>query len=213
MKNETYFERIKELTEEKRKDLLLNANCEPTINSHKKNWEKWLLEAFEASNNLDFLSAARKFRKIAADMQLLEQNISNKGNFTPKNKLNDLTGKQWIRHTKSWLIVDGTSKEISKEIQNHPASYPPSLAEHFISFFTKKGDWVLDAFAGTFTTSLAAKQLGRKSIGIEMDKDYVKFGEKRMKGNGANGIGVFPCVLSPCEARAFLEKFTLIFLI
>lgn len=48
---------------------------------------------------------------------------------------------------------------------------------------SNKGDIVLDAYAGTFTTSLAAKVMGRKSIGIELDPDYVKLGERRLKND------------------------------
>jgi len=43
------------------------------------------------------------------------------------------------------------------------------------------GDTVLDPFSGTFTTSFVAKQLGRKSIGIELQEDYVKIGLRRLR--------------------------------
>jgi len=41
-------------------------------------------------------------------------------------------------------------------------------------------------YAGTFTTSLAVKQLGRKSIGIEIDQEYVKLGFKRLRDKDGN---------------------------
>ena len=77
-------------------------------------------------------------------------------------------------------------KNVSKDRANdkkikHPCQLPLSLLKVFIKASSKKGDFVLDAYAGTFTTSLAAKQLGRKSIGIEIDPDYVKLGLKRLK--------------------------------
>lgn len=63
----------------------------------------------------------------------------------------------------------------------HPCQLPLSLLKVFIKASSNKNDIVLDAYAGTFTTSLAAKQLGRTSIGIEIDPDYVKLGVKRLK--------------------------------
>ena len=46
---------------------------------------------------------------------------------------------------------------------------------------TDEGDVVLDPFIGTGTTAVAAKRLGRKYIGIELDSDYVKIAEKNIK--------------------------------
>jgi len=65
----------------------------------------------------------------------------------------------------------------------HPCQLPLSLLKVFIKASSNKNDIVLDAYAGTFTTSLAAKQLGRNSIGIEIDPDYVKLGIKRLKND------------------------------
>jgi site-specific DNA-methyltransferase (adenine-specific) len=46
---------------------------------------------------------------------------------------------------------------------------------------TDEGDIVLDPFVGTGTTAVAAKRLGRKYIGIELDPDYIKISEKNLK--------------------------------
>ena len=46
---------------------------------------------------------------------------------------------------------------------------------------TDEGDTILDPFLGTGTTAVAAKQLGRNYIGIEIDTDYVKIAEKNIK--------------------------------
>jgi DNA modification methylase len=46
------------------------------------------------------------------------------------------------------------------------------LPEWFIKLFTKEGDWVLDPFVGSGTTTRVANRLKRNSIGIDISKDY-----------------------------------------
>ena len=67
------------------------------------------------------------------------------------------------------------------EYENHPTQKPIALLERIIKASTNVGDTVLDPFSGTFTTSFVAKQLNRKSIGIEMQEDYVKIGLRRLQ--------------------------------
>ena len=54
----------------------------------------------------------------------------------------------------------------------HPAAFPLALPDWFIRLFTDSGDWVLDPFAGSGTTLVAAKKLERNSIGIDISKEY-----------------------------------------
>jgi site-specific DNA-methyltransferase (adenine-specific) len=67
------------------------------------------------------------------------------------------------------------------EYENHPTQKPITLLERIIKASSNIGDTVLDPFSGTFTTSFVAKQLGRKSIGIELQEDYVKIGLRRLQ--------------------------------
>ena len=67
------------------------------------------------------------------------------------------------------------------EYENHPTQKPVTLLERIIKASSNVGDTVLDPFSGTFTTSFVAKQLGRKSIGIELQEDYVKIGLRRLR--------------------------------
>ncbi|WP_056928685.1 adenine-specific DNA-methyltransferase [Candidatus Symbiothrix dinenymphae] len=66
------------------------------------------------------------------------------------------------------------------EYENHPTQKPIALLERIIKASSNIGDTVLDPFSGTFTTSFVAKQLGRKSIGIELQEEYVKIGLRRL---------------------------------
>ncbi len=67
------------------------------------------------------------------------------------------------------------------EYENHPTQKPISLLERIIKASSNIGDIVLDPFSGTFTTSYVAKILGRKSIGIELQEEYIKIGLRRLE--------------------------------
>lgn len=67
------------------------------------------------------------------------------------------------------------------EYEDHPTQKPTALLERIIKASSNEGDVVLDLFSGTFTTSFVAKQLHRKSIGIELQEKYVKIGLKRLQ--------------------------------
>ncbi|BAZ80824.1 DNA-methyltransferase [Sphaerospermopsis kisseleviana NIES-73] len=67
-----------------------------------------------------------------------------------------------------------------KEYENHPSQKPESLIERMMLASSNEGDLILDPFAGTFTTAAVAKRLGRKSISIELQAEYVKIGLRRV---------------------------------
>lgn len=66
------------------------------------------------------------------------------------------------------------------EYEEHPSQKPESLLERIILASSNPGDMVMDPFSGTFTTSAISKKLGRCSIGIELQRDYIKTGLRRL---------------------------------
>ena len=62
----------------------------------------------------------------------------------------------------------------------HPTQKPEVLMSYFIQVLSNPDDIVLDPFMGSGTTGVAAKRLGRKFIGIEIDKEYFKIAEARI---------------------------------
>ena len=64
--------------------------------------------------------------------------------------------------------------------RGHSAAFPVELPAWFIKLFTQAGDLVLDPFLGSGTTAIAAKQLDRRSIGIEMSPVYFQVAEQRL---------------------------------
>ncbi len=79
--------------------------------------------------------------------------------------ISDMNHKEWFQQI--WTGVTGAST------RQHPAPYPVELATRLIRMFSFVGDTVLDPFLGTGTTTLAAAQCGRNSIGTEVDSDYL----------------------------------------
>src|SRR6266581_6852760 len=94
------------------------------------------------------------------------------------NRLNELSGKDWIKFTKSWFILSPPRRDRTKIV--HPAGFPETLVRGFIEFFTKPGMWVLDPFLGTGSTLLAAKASGRNAVGVEINPRYVSIAKKRL---------------------------------
>jgi DNA modification methylase len=71
-------------------------------------------------------------------------------------------------------------KNVNKEKTKHPCQLPKELVKIFIKASSKPRQIVLDPFAGSFTVCAAAKELGRNSIGIEINPTYIRIGKKRL---------------------------------
>ena len=59
------------------------------------------------------------------------------------------------------------------EVTSHPARFPVKLPIFFIKFLTEPGDLVLDIFAGSNTTGLAAEAMGRRWLAFEKEHQYL----------------------------------------
>jgi DNA modification methylase len=64
--------------------------------------------------------------------------------------------------------------------RGHSAAFPVDLPTWFIKLFTDSGDMVLDPFIGSGTTAVAAKQMGRKYVGIDIDEEYCHIARERL---------------------------------
>jgi DNA modification methylase len=73
-----------------------------------------------------------------------------------------------------WIVGPKPLKEA------HFATFPPAIPEKCIKAGSREGDVVLDPFVGAGTSCMVASQLGRKSIGIEINKSYIDIGLKRL---------------------------------
>jgi DNA modification methylase len=87
---------------------------------------------------------------------------------------------KWFRPV--WTDLTGAST------RNHPAPYPEELAYRLIRMFSFTGDTVLDPFAGTATTSVAALKADRNSVCNEIDPDYFEQAARRVKHAASQGM-------------------------
>ena len=88
-----------------------------------------------------------------------------------ENKLSEL------RVPSSWQKFNTAT---GKEKVKHPTQKPVALMEYLIRTYTNPGETVLDFCMGSGTTGVAAKNLGRNFIGIEMDAEYFKIAKERI---------------------------------
>ena len=67
-----------------------------------------------------------------------------------------------------------------KQLGKHPTQKPLALLKRILLASTEPDDLVLDPFVGSGTTLLAAMELGRKAVGIDLEKEYVDLAIKRL---------------------------------
>ena len=74
-----------------------------------------------------------------------------------------------------------------KDLYKHPTIKPLELVKRHILHTTQPNDIVLDCFCGSGTTCVAAKETGRRFIGMEINPKYYKIAVDRLNGINANG--------------------------
>lgn len=105
--------------------------------------------------------------------------MGERGVYDRRNKLNELTGKEWLYFTNSvWITgFSPTAKEnIGLKFRKiHPSPKPPVLIKEIISFFTKSNAFILDPFMGVGGTALGCALAGgnRRAYGIELNDKYI----------------------------------------
>ncbi len=92
-------------------------------------------------------------------------------------KLSALTKEEWNAYFQGHWNFGGARQD------NHLAMFPEELPKRLIKMFSFVGDTVLDPFLGSGTTSLAAKNLGRNSMGYEINSDFIPIIKEKLSLN------------------------------
>jgi DNA modification methylase len=129
-------------------------------------------------------------------MEILTWNKLNPTPFTNNNWLPDIEYCLYFRgagvllndgyEIKSKWFTSAINKN-DKDLFEHPTIKPIELVKRHLLHATRPNDIVLDCFSGSGTTCVAAKELGRQFIGIEIDEKYHKISVDRLNGICANG--------------------------
>lgn len=105
----------------------------------------------------------------------------NPGYFLPTYEVIYLIAKKKFRLASKANAV-GDVWEFSQDMKNkHPAPFPIELIDRIVRSTT--ADIILDPFMGSGTTALAAKNSGRKFIGIDISPEYVKMAKERLSNH------------------------------
>ena len=105
--------------------------------------------------------------KMDYEFILLFKKLGNSPKPTPQQKAaSEMTKEEWSLYFSSHWNFNGVKQ------MGHIAMFPEELPKRLIKMFSFAGETVFDPFAGSGTTSLAAKHLGRNSIGYEINKEF-----------------------------------------
>jgi hypothetical protein len=97
-----------------------------------------------------------------------------------RNRLNDLPPTEWLKFQKSWFVHNPPARR--EDVLLHPAKFPETMIQEFVTFFTKRGETVLDPMVGTGSTLVACLASGRRGIGVELQQKYADIAQRRVGG-------------------------------
>jgi site-specific DNA-methyltransferase (adenine-specific) len=148
-------------------------------NRFRDNWER--LIQFNKSKNFNMYQEAVMV-PVGDWAKTRLSKLSNTDKTRDESKVGSGFGKKvsnWIGRD---MVYPTNVIHIATECANrdHSAAFPIELPEWFIKLFTQPGDLVLDPFIGSGTTAVAAFQLGRNYLGIEINPKYIELTNGRL---------------------------------
>lgn len=131
--------------------------------------------------NFDINILPRWLKPYSSEIKIIGENtiiIPDGRKYQLNNKLNDLSGGAWTYFTSSVLNTsyktNGPDNFAFNIRKIHPSPKPPPLMKDIIEFFTKENEIVLDYFMGVGGSLLGASLCDRRSIGIDLNKQYIE---------------------------------------
>ena len=88
----------------------------------------------------------------------------------------EITKEEFVEWTRGYWKINYSGRET-----NHPAEFPKELPARFMKLVGHSSDVILDFYLGSGTTAVAAKELGRKFIGVEISEEYCALSVKRLR--------------------------------
>jgi len=81
----------------------------------------------------------------------------------------------------TFIALSNKKSKVPKKFQDNDNRYSENLVKYFLEKYTKKGDYVIDIFAGLGTSLIVSEKLGRVPVGIEFDKKRCDFTKTKIK--------------------------------
>jgi DNA modification methylase len=142
-------------------------------------WHKIANASYEINNGSKFLGKPYEPNAIIKnDMEFILMQRKPGGYRQPtdrQRKLSMISKDEYNKWFQQFWSITGASTK------KHPAPFPEELAYRLVRMFSFVGDTVVDPFCGSGTTMVAAMKAGRNSIGIEIDSEYCKMAEDRLR--------------------------------
>ncbi len=144
--------------------------------------------------------------------ELFHEDGSSRGFYSAKNKVNDLTGKEWLFSTRS-VITKPYPLNLRHDLRSqHGAQKPPDLCADIIRTLTKRGQTILDPLMGVGGVLLGAALSGRMATGIEINQKWIGLYKQVCREEGLQELeclcGDAACVLPTLSARTYDLVFT-----
>lgn len=159
---------------------------------HKKNCYpgKWPNRFRDAWERLLQFNKRRKFNMYQENVMIPVgdwaqdrlANLSDTDKTRDESRVNSGFGKNISNWVGRDMVYPNNVVHMATECSNrsHSAAFPVDLPTWFIKLFTVEDDVVLDPFIGSGTTAVAAKQLGREYVGIDISEEYCHIAEERV---------------------------------
>lgn len=142
--------------------------------------------------------------KSSDKLELFDEQGNSRGFYSKLNRLNDLTGKEWLFWTRSVISKVYPSNLQHKLRGLHGGQKPPELCADLIKIFTKKGQKVLDPFMGVGGVLLGAALASRSATGIEINGRWIEIYKQVCELEGLKRMEAFEG--DACRVLADFEK-------
>ncbi|MCE0524127.1 MAG: site-specific DNA-methyltransferase [Methylacidiphilales bacterium] len=150
-------------------------------------WHKISNASYEVTNGSKFLGKPYEPNAIIKnDIEFILMQRKSGGYRKPTEAMRDASRiskpdfNKWFQQF--WTLTGASTRE-------HPAPFPLELANRLVRMFSFVGDTVLDPFAGTGTTLVAALKADRNSIGVEIDPHYFNMAKARLETENTSLFG------------------------
>lgn len=120
-----------------------------------------------------------------------------------KRAFNGLTAKEWTARSRN-VWADLSSPRNARHLE-HGAVFPVKLASRLIEMYSREGDLVFDPFLGIGSTVVAALELGRRAIGIELNPRFFKLAEEWAQEYTSNGDSMGDATVIRDDCRNMLR--------